>query len=48
MTPSVTEPLPEPEKAPSPSTAMEFLGVISLAVAVLSLFPLRLAGRGDA
>jgi undecaprenyl-diphosphatase len=38
MTTSVTEPLPEPEKAPSPSTVMEFLGIISLGVAVLSLF----------
>jgi undecaprenyl-diphosphatase len=38
MTSSVTEPLPEPEKAPSPSTVMEFLGLISLGVAVLSLF----------
>jgi undecaprenyl-diphosphatase len=32
------EPLPAPEKQPSPPAVMEFLGLISLTMAVLSLF----------
>jgi undecaprenyl-diphosphatase len=38
MTSAPNEPLPAPEKQPSPPAIMEFLGLISLAVAVLSLF----------
>jgi undecaprenyl-diphosphatase len=38
MTTAGNEPLPAPEKQPSPPAIMEFLGLISLAAAVLSLF----------